>query len=146
MHSQALKNDDEIVVLIRKKDQRGLELLYDAYGAALYGMILRWVHHPKFADKILAGTLVSVFNHIDRFRPDYSSLFTWVLNVARSLAKDDIFAAGKIAGDKESNCIFDKVVSQGLSFQTAAKSLELSQSACAKNLRIKINNLRNKIK
>lgn len=70
-------------------------------------------------------------------------LFTWVLNIARSLAKDDIFAACNIAGDDNSNCIFDKVVGQGLSLQAASKLLDLSQPICAHNLRTKINNLRN---
>lgn len=143
MHPQALKNDEQIRALIQKKDRRGLELLYDTYGAALYGMILRWVHHTNIADKVLAGTLASVSSHIDCFQPDYSSLFTWVLNIARSLAKDDIFAACNTAGDKDNNCIFDKVVGQGLSLQAASKLLDLSPPMCAHNLRTKINNLRN---
>nr|WP_068888766.1 sigma factor [Pedobacter panaciterrae] len=130
--------DDKIVELIRQNDRTGITLLFDTYGGAIYGMISRLVNHKTIAEKVLSDTLIRACNQIVDFKPEHSSFFTWIMNIARSLAKDHIFANIKNVEDKNSKPIFDLIVNKGFSIDVVAELLAISKAACAMKLRAEL--------
>jgi RNA polymerase sigma factor (sigma-70 family) len=62
--------------------------LYDAYGAALYGSVLRIVHCSMIAEQVMQDTFLKVWLHGARYDTSKGRLFTWLLNIARNTAID----------------------------------------------------------
>ncbi|NRF37656.1 RNA polymerase sigma factor [Pedobacter foliorum] len=138
MHPCTRKEEDKIVELIRQMELSGITLLYDTYGAAIYGMISRLVDSEIIAEQILSDTLIRVCNHIIDFRPEHSTFFTWIMNIVRSLAKDHIFATIKNLEDKEDISVFDLMVNKGFSIAVVSELLSIGKSACAMKLRAEL--------
>nr|WP_294869885.1 sigma factor [uncultured Pedobacter sp.] len=138
MHPCDKKEDDKIVALIRQKNTLGIELLYDTYGGAIYGVILRLVEHKMTAEKVLSDTLIKIYHHIEDFEPEHFSFLSWSMNIARSLAKDHTFTdLNKNAGGSREP-IFDLIVNKGLSVEVVATLLGISKAACAMKLRAEL--------
>lgn len=132
----AEKNEEnKVLSLILHKDHSGIKVLFDTYGPAIYGVIVRIVDDQMIAEQILSATLIRIYHDIADFKPEFSSFFIWVMNVARSLAKDHIFADGKTIEYKEHNSIFDHVVNQGFSIEAVATLRGIGTAACTMELR-----------
>ncbi|MFT4030887.1 MAG: sigma-70 family RNA polymerase sigma factor [Siphonobacter sp.] len=82
--------ENDLVALLREKDQRGFTVLYDNYSAALYGIILKIVKSEEVAADVLQETFVKIWRNIESYERSKGSLFTWILNVARNTAIDKI--------------------------------------------------------
>lgn len=78
----------ELVRLLKAKDERGLSYLFDHYAAALNGIIQRIVLSEKLAEEILQQTFLKIWDKIDTYDPDKSTLFTWMSRIARNSAID----------------------------------------------------------
>lgn len=77
-----------LVQMIKEKNEKGFNTLYDNYSSALYGILLKIVRHTEVADDLLQDSFVKIWLHIDKFDPAKGTLFTWMLNIARNLAID----------------------------------------------------------
>ena len=71
---------------LRARDQACIPLLYDHYGDALYGIILRIVGREDAAAEVLQDTFVKIWKNGATYDPERGRLFTWMLNIARNLA------------------------------------------------------------
>lgn len=71
---------------VRARDQACIPLLYDHYGDALYGIILRIVGREADAAEVLQDTFVKIWDKGASYDPERGRLFTWMLNIARNLA------------------------------------------------------------
>lgn len=132
----AEKNEEnKVLLLILQKDHSGIKVLFDTYGPVIYGAVVRIVGDQMIAEQILSATLIRIYHDIADFKPEFSSFFTWVMNIARSLAKDHIFADGKTIEAKEHKSIFDLVINQGFSIETVATLRGISTASCAMELR-----------
>lgn len=129
------EGQNKIPLLIRQRHPSGMILLFDTYGASIYGVIFRLVEDKIIAEKILSDTLISVYHHIEDFRPEFSSFFTWIVKIARSMAKDHIFTSNKSIKDECNKSIFDLVINQGFSIDAIAKSFSITNAACVMELR-----------
>jgi hypothetical protein len=138
MHPLDKREDDNVLELIRQKKHSGMALLYNTYGAAIYGVIIRIVEEKIIAEKIFSETMIRIYYHIDDFRPESSSFFTWMINLARTFAKDHIFVDGKAIEGMDHHLVFDLAVNKGLCVETVAKLLSIDKTACARELRIQI--------
>lgn len=127
-----------MLLLIRQREPSAIALLYDTYGAAIYGLVFNMVGDKMSAERILTDTLIKVYYHIGDFRPEFSSFFTWVVKIARSMTKDHIFTEGKSIEDKDSKSVFDLIVKQGYAIDDVAELLSMSKIACAMELRKEI--------
>lgn len=88
--SSLVKNDDAIIRLLQAKNQKAMEYIYNKYGAALYGVILRIVQSEETAEDVFQEALVKVWKNADRYDGSKGRLFTWLLNICRNLAIDTI--------------------------------------------------------
>lgn len=80
--------DSQITHLIRLRDEKGISLLYDKYANALYGVIERILNNSGLSEEVLSQTMLKAWNKIDSFDVQKSSLFTWLMAIARNSAID----------------------------------------------------------
>lgn len=85
-----LLTQDELLVLLKDKDEKGFNYLYDNYSAALYGVILRIVIFKDDADEVLQDVFVKIWNSFSQYDPEKGTLYTWMLNIARNSAIDKL--------------------------------------------------------
>lgn len=83
-------SEDELTDLLRRKDEAGLEFLYDHYSAALYGVISRIVQEEEIAEDVLQEAYIKIWNNFSSYDPSKGRLFTWMVNITRNLAIDKI--------------------------------------------------------
>lgn len=76
--------------MLKNKDRKGLDWLYDHYSAALYGHILRIVKNQEIAEEVLQDIFLKIWNKFDSYNENKGKLFTWMLNIARNQAIDKI--------------------------------------------------------
>ena len=82
--------EDEIVGLLRSKDQKAIRYIYDNYSKALFGLILHIVQGQELAEEILQETFVKIWNNASTYDQTKGKLYTWMLNIARNLAIDKV--------------------------------------------------------
>ncbi len=78
----------QIVTLLRNRDEQGMEVLYDNYAGSLNGIIFRIVGSEKEAEDVLQQTFLKIWEKIDLYEEKKSSLFTWMVRIARNSALD----------------------------------------------------------
>ncbi len=90
MDSTSEKNieTEKLVSLLKAKDQKGYELLYERYGATLYGVILKIVGAEENANDVLQEVFLKIWKNIDSYKTEKANLFTWMLAIARNSAID----------------------------------------------------------
>lgn len=78
--------EKKIIAWLITKDKRAIEYLYDRYGNALYGMVLRIVHSEALAQDIVQEAFVKIWQHGEKYDEQKASLFTWMVQVTRNTA------------------------------------------------------------
>lgn len=81
-------NQDELINLIRQRNQRAFTFLYDNYSKALFGVINSIVSSQEEAEDVLQNTFVKIWNNFESYEESKGRLYTWMLNIARNLAID----------------------------------------------------------
>ncbi|MGZ5192943.1 MAG: RNA polymerase sigma factor [Kaistella sp.] len=87
MKNQILSSE-QLISLLKSKDEKGFNYLYDHYSGALYGVIFRIVQYPEETNEVLQDSFVKIWNSISTFDQNKGSLYTWMLNIARNSAID----------------------------------------------------------
>lgn len=79
---------NELIDRLKQRDQAAIGILYDAYGGALYGAVLRIVRSPELAEQVLQDTFLKVWRNAAQYDASKGRLFTWLLQIARNTAID----------------------------------------------------------
>ena len=89
-YESASKGDDTatLVWMVKSKNERGFNILYDKYCGALYGILIKIVMRTDVANDLLQDVFVKIWKHIDTFDPARGTIYTWMLNIARNRAID----------------------------------------------------------
>lgn len=82
------ENQTQIAELLKQQDTSAIAYLYDAYGAALYGVVLRIVRSKEIAEQVIQDTFLKVWHKGGSFDASKGRLYTWLLNIARNTAID----------------------------------------------------------
>ena len=82
--------EESLVSLLSERNPEGLEILYDNYSSALYGVIHRIVQHDEIAEDVLQETFLKIWNNFAQYDPGKGRLFTWMINIARNMAIDKV--------------------------------------------------------
>lgn len=83
-----IAREQELVRGLKAGNAQSLEKLYDAYGATLYGVVLKIVQVEEVAEDILQESFVKIWKNIQSYDSKKGRLFTWMLNIARNRAID----------------------------------------------------------
>lgn len=81
-------SSEQLLSLLKSRDEQGFNYLYDNYSGALYGVILRIVAYKEEANEVLQDVFVKIWNSIKSFDENKGSFYTWMLNIARNSAID----------------------------------------------------------
>lgn len=81
-------HQDELIVLIKERNQKAFAYLYDNYSKALFGVINNIVHDQEESEDILQNTFVKIWNNFDSYDAAKGRLYTWMLNISRNMAID----------------------------------------------------------
>ena len=154
----SVNEDQHLTSAIKKGDLQALGRLYDKYAPALMGIIRRIVYAEHRADEVLQKSFMNVWSNMSAFDAAQKSLFTWLIQIARQAAIDEIKpesleASGKVLSpvinnDNKGpghaaieNVIFELIYLKGLSCTEAAAILELPEAELKMNIRLAIKNL-----
>lgn len=78
----------EIIEKLKNKDEQALGYLFENYGPALNGIIMRILISEKLAEEVLLKTFLKIWDKIDQYDVSKSTLFTWMSQIARNSAID----------------------------------------------------------
>lgn len=81
-------NQDELIVLIRERNQKAFAYLYDNYSKALFGVINNIVNDQEESEDVLQNTFLKIWNNFDSYDATKGRLYTWMLNISRNMAID----------------------------------------------------------
>jgi RNA polymerase sigma-70 factor, ECF subfamily len=81
-------NHDDLVILIKNKDQKAFAYLYDNYSRALFGVIFAIINDNEESEDILQKTFVKIWENFDSYNSSKGRLYTWMLNIGRNMAID----------------------------------------------------------
>lgn len=88
MATKQTYTQDELIVLIRARDQKAFSYLYDHYSKALFGVINHIVNNQEESEDVLQNTFLKIWNNFASYDEQKGRLYTWMLNIARNLAID----------------------------------------------------------
>lgn len=71
-------------------DEVAFNELYDLYGGALYGSILKITRDQSLAEDILQVAFVKIWQKLSSFDPEKGSLFNWMYRIVRNTAIDKV--------------------------------------------------------
>lgn len=69
-------------------DEAGLEVLYGALSAQLFGLLMRILQRRDLAEEALQDTFVNIWNKASEYRATRGTITTWVTTIARNRAFD----------------------------------------------------------
>ncbi len=135
-----MNEDERLAVSLKKGNQQSLDLLYCKYAPALMGIITRIAGNEEMAEDILHKSFLSIRDKIDTFDPSKTSLFTWMINMARQSAYDKIKPV-RFKDHRFSETVFDLIYYKGLNVNDAAAAMNITVNELKINLRKAIKNI-----
>ena len=78
---------------IQEGDERAFSELYDQYGGALYGVVLKVVNDERTAEDVLQEAFGKIWRNAARYDAGKGSPYTWMLNICRNTAIDKVRSA-----------------------------------------------------
>ncbi|WP_237559504.1 RNA polymerase sigma factor [Edaphocola flava] len=98
--NQALLNptvklsEEELISLLKNKDEKAFNYLYDNYSGAIYGLILKVVFASEYAEEVIQDVFLKIWKNIDQYDASKGRLYTWMINIARNTALDFLKSKG----------------------------------------------------
>jgi len=96
MNVKSTFTESELVASLKCNNKEAFEYLYDRYSSALYGIILKIVKDEDKAADVMQDAFLKIWKNIGSYNSEKGTLFTWILNVARNTAIDNLRVHVKI--------------------------------------------------
>lgn len=88
MSTNTTYEEQELVALLRQKDNGAFSYLYDHYAGALHGVVRQIVADSELANDVVQEVFINIWKKIDTYDESKGRLFTWMLNIARNASID----------------------------------------------------------
>lgn len=82
------------MALLQQRNEKAFGYLYDNYCGALYGIVNSIVTDRETASDVLQNVFINIWKKIESYDASKGRLFTWMLNVARNAAIDEVRSKG----------------------------------------------------
>lgn len=82
--------DDVLIARIAARDERAIELLYDRYARAVYGISLRMLGRAEHAEEVVQETFWRVWRRAESYQAGRGSPATWLFGIAHNLCIDEL--------------------------------------------------------
>ena len=83
-------SQEELLVLIYKKDDKAFTLLYDMYSRSLFSVIHVMLKNREEAEDVLQDVFIKIWKNIDSYQEKKGRFYTWILNIARNTSIDKL--------------------------------------------------------
>jgi len=93
-------SEQELVALLQQRDENAFSYLYDNYCGALLGIVNSIITNKEISNDVLQNVFVNIWKKIGSYDPSKGRLFTWMLNIARNAAIDEVRSKGYRDGQK----------------------------------------------
>ena len=114
-------NEQELVSLLKGRDNRAFAYLYDNYSGALYGIILQILDNTELSSDVLQEVFINIWRKIESYDPSKGRLYTWMLNVARN-ASIDILRSKSFQNSQKNQSFPENV--DGLSAAVSSQNID----------------------
>ena len=94
MNSKTTYSEQELVALLQQRNEKAFGYLYDNYSGALYGIVNSIVTDKEIANDVLQNVFMNIWRKIESYDATKGRLFTWMLNIARNAAIDEVRSKG----------------------------------------------------
>ncbi|RYZ35433.1 MAG: sigma-70 family RNA polymerase sigma factor [Sphingobacteriales bacterium] len=121
MSPYAFHTEPDLVASLKNKDQLAFGYLYDNYGGALYGVVMKVINKEESAKDLLQEVFVKIWRNIDSYDAAKGRLYTWMLNIARNAAIDVLRSSG-FNQDKKISDLENNVHVEAAGLSTAIKT------------------------
>ena len=118
-------DQDRYIAILKNGDKFSYAAFYDAYSAAIYGIILRMVKDEEVAAEILQDTFLKVWSYRDTYDSEKGRLFTWIHRIAKNLSLNYLESKRAKVKDKIRS-VDDLVYNMESSYKTRVDSLDMS--------------------
>jgi RNA polymerase sigma factor (sigma-70 family) len=81
-------SEEDLVLLLSAGDERAIEIIYDNYSGAMYGVIFRLIQNREVSEDVLQESFIKIWQNSFQYNPSKGRLFTWIINISRHLAID----------------------------------------------------------
>lgn len=81
-------NEQELISLLKGRDDRAFAYLYDNYSGALNGIIMQILDNTELSNDVLQEVFINIWRKIESYDPSKGRLYTWMLNIARNASID----------------------------------------------------------
>ena len=82
--------EQQLVSLLKHRDNKAFGYLYDNYSGALYSIIVQILNDVELANDVLQEVFINIWRKIDSYDQSKGRLFTWMLNIARNASIDTL--------------------------------------------------------
>ena len=83
-------SQEELLVLIYKKDEKAFTHLYDMYSKSLFSVIHVLIKNREEAEDVLQDVFVKIWKNIDSYNESKGRFYTWIINIARNTSIDKL--------------------------------------------------------
>jgi len=87
-------SEQELVYSLQQRNENAFGYLYDNYSGALYGIIQSIIPDKEIGHDVLQNVFINIWKKIESYDPGKGRLFTWMLNIARNAAIDEVRSKG----------------------------------------------------
>lgn len=88
MKATPIYNEQELIGLLKQRDQAAFSYLYDNYSSVLYGAVLDIVPDHAIATDVLQEVFIKIWRQLDNYDPQRGRLFSWMFRIARTVSLD----------------------------------------------------------
>jgi DNA-directed RNA polymerase specialized sigma24 family protein len=75
--------EKEILILFEEGNEKAMNLLYDRYSDAFFGVIIRIVRDEAIASDVLQESFIKIWQNARSYDPSKGRLFTWLMCIVR---------------------------------------------------------------
>lgn len=94
MNPKTTYSEQELVFLLQQRNEKAFGYLYENYSGALYGIVNAIVTDKEMANDVLQNVFINIWRKIESYDATKGRLFTWMLNIARNAAIDEVRSKG----------------------------------------------------
>lgn len=82
--------EQNIINLLKQNDKRALNLLYENYSDALFGVALKITKDEALAEDALQESFIKIWKNSHKYDSTKAKLFTWLYRITRNTAIDKL--------------------------------------------------------
>lgn len=80
----------KITELLQEGNEEAVSLIYDNYGAVLFGLCVRMMGSKEDGEEVFQEAMIKIWRYAKSFDPSKARLYTWMMNVTRNTCIDQI--------------------------------------------------------